>query len=128
MPQIDLNLNHKIFVPKFYPYLFNYNNRHEIYYGGAGSGKSVFVFQKVIIKAINNVRRILVVRKTAKSNANSTFQCVLDILTKWKLIDYCKINKTNYTVRLPNGSVFLFYGCDDSEKIKSISGITDIIV
>ena len=128
MPQIDLNLNRKIFVPKFYPYLFDYSNRYEVHYGGAGSGKSVFVFQKVIIKAINNIRRILVVRKTAKSNANSTFQCVLDILSKWKLIDYCKINKTNYTVRLPNGSVFLFYGCDDSEKIKSISGITDIII
>lgn len=52
---------------------------------------------------------------------------LLDTLSKFKLLSYCKVNRTDFTVTLPNGSVFLFYGMDDAEKIKSIAGITDII-
>lgn len=32
------------------------------------------------------------------------------------------------TIELPNGSLFIFKGLDDSEKIKSISGISDIVI
>ena len=41
-------------------------------------------------------------------------------------ICHCKVNLTTYTITLPNGSIFLFKGMDDSEKIKSITDITDI--
>ena len=41
---------------------------------------------------------------------------------------YCKINKTDMTIELPNGSVFIMRGLDDQEKIKSISGIDDIVI
>ena len=34
MPSIDLNISKNVFVPLYYPYLFNYDNRYEIYYGG----------------------------------------------------------------------------------------------
>ena len=50
----------------------------------------------------------------------------MDTLKKWQLLQYCKINLSNYTITLPNGSMFLFKGLDDSEKIKSITDITDI--
>lgn len=50
----------------------------------------------------------------------------MDTLSKWQLLQYCKINLSNYTITLPNGSIFLFKGLDDSEKIKSITDITDI--
>ena len=48
------------------------------------------------------------------------------MLKKWQLYKYCKINLSTYTITLPNDSVFLFKGLDDSEKIKSITDITDI--
>ena len=38
---------------------------------------------------------------------------------------YCKINRTDFTIELYNGSSFLFAGLDDPEKIKSITGLTD---
>lgn len=41
---IDLHLSKKLFNPAYYPYLFEYSKRYEVYYGGAGSGKSHFVF------------------------------------------------------------------------------------
>ena len=31
---IDLNISKNVFVPLYYPYLFNYDNRYEVYYGG----------------------------------------------------------------------------------------------
>lgn len=67
------------------------------------------------------------VRKVAKSNLNSTFKMTLDILSQFQILTLCGINKTTLTITLPNGSEFLFYGCDDIEKLKSIAGITDII-
>jgi phage terminase large subunit len=42
------------------------------------------------------------------------------------LYQYCKVNLSTYTITLPNDSVLLFKGLDDSEKIKSITDITDI--
>ena len=48
------------------------------------------------------------------------------MFSAFNLTPYIKINKTNFTITLSNGSVFLFKGLDDKEKIKSIVGITDI--
>lgn len=127
MPKIDLKINKKVFVEKYYPLLWNYNHRHEVYYGGAGSGKSIFVFQKVILKALSMKRKILVVRKYAKSNLNSTWALTLDILSKWKLLDLCNVNNSIQQITFPNTSKIIFVGCDDPEKLKSIAAITDVV-
>lgn len=127
MANINLNIKRGVFNEAYFPYVTDYSQRFNVYYGGAGSGKSIFVFQKLIIKAFKMRRKVLVVRKTAKSHANSTFQTVIDILSRFNVLTYCNINKTTLTILLPNGSKFLFYGCDDVEKIKSIAGITDIV-
>ena len=92
----------------------------------AGSGKSVFVAQKLIYKACAFKRKVLVIRKYGTTLRDSVFQLFMDTLKKWQLLQYCKINLSNYTITLPNGSMFLFKGLDDSEKIKSITDITDI--
>lgn len=106
--------------------LFDYSHRHEVYYGGGGSGKSVFITQKLLIKALNDKRRVLVMRKVGKSCRQSTWELMLDTLSKFHIKDKCRINKSNYEIELPNGSLFIFTGCDDVEKIKSIFDITDI--
>lgn len=123
---IDIQVSRKIFNEAYYPSLLDYYNRYEVYYGGAGSGKSVFVAQKLLIKACNDIRRVLIVRKVARTLRDSVFQLMLNTLSQFKIIDKCSINKTNFTIGLPNGSQFLFYGLDDVEKMKSITGITDI--
>ena len=120
-----MNVNLK--VNKVYsPYLFDYKNRLEIYYGGSGSGKSVFVAQKLILKAINNVRKILIIRKVANTQKDSCFALMQNILSELNLLKHCTVNKSTFDITLPNGSVFLFKGLDDSEKIKSIADISDI--
>ena len=122
----NVNLQRRLFNDAYFPFLFDYTHRYEIYYGGSGSGKSVFVAQKLLYKACRSKRKILIVRKYATTLKDSVFQLMVDVVTQWKIYNYCKINLSNYTITLPNGSVFLFKGLDDSEKIKSIAGITDI--
>ena len=123
---INLNISKKIFNDVYFPHLMDYSNRYEIYYGGAGSGKSVFVCQKLLIKACKSKRKVLVIRKYGTTLKDSVFQLFVDMLKKWGLYSYCKVNLSTYTIVLPNDSVFLFKGLDDSEKIKSITDITDI--
>lgn len=122
---IDLHLSKEIFNEVYLPYLTDYSNRFECYVGGSGSGKSVFVAQKLLYKALTYKRKILVVRKTLVSQKDSCWQLILDLLSKWHLTQYCKIRYSDYNIELPNGSLFLFKGLDDSERIKSIVGITD---
>ena len=123
---INLNISKKIFNEAYFPHLFDYSNRYEVYYGRAGSRKSVFICQKLLVKACASKRKTLVVRKFGTTLKDSVFQLFVDTLKKWKLYEYCKINLTNFTITLPNESTFLFKGLDDSEKIKSITDITDI--
>ena len=126
MPPINLKLSKKLFNDIYFPHLLDYSKRYEVYFGGAGSGKSVFIAQKLIVKACKRKRKVLVIRKVGTTLRDSVFQLVIDILKKWQLYEHCTINQTTYTITLPNDSVFLFKGLDDSEKIKSITDITDI--
>ena len=108
--------------------VFDYSCRYQVYYGGAGSGKSHYVFQKIVVKALNERRKVLVIRKVARTLKDSCFQMVLDSLSKFRVLGDCKVNNSTFTITLANGSVFLFKGMDDSEKIKSVAGITDIVI
>lgn len=126
--KINLQLSRGIFNDAYYPLLFDYSKRYEIYYGGAGSGKSVFIAQKLLAKACMSKRKVLVIRKYGTTLKDSVFDLLKSTLAKWGLYAHANINLSTYTITLPNGSVFLFKGMDDSEKIKSITDITDVWV
>ena len=112
----------------YMPYLYDYSHRYEVYYGGAGSGKSVFIAQKLLLKALNEKRKVLIVRKTLNSQKDSCWRLMLEQLDSLGIKSFCKVRISDYAIELPNKSVFLFKGLDDSERIKSIVGITDIWV
>lgn len=126
MARMILNLKKSLFNEVYYPHLLDYKHRYEVYYGGAGSGKSVFICQKLLVKACRSKRKVLIIRKYGTTLKDSVFQLVVDMLKKWHIYDLCKVNLSTYTITLPNDSVILFKGMDDSEKIKSITDITDI--
>ena len=110
----------------YMPYLYDYSRRYEVYYGGAGSGKSVFIAQKLIIKALNSKRKVLIIRKTLNSQKDSCWRLMLEQLDDLNIRQLCKVRITDYAIELPNKSVLLFKGLDDAERIKSIVGITDV--
>jgi len=122
---MKVRINEEAFNPIYYQYLEDYSYRYNMYMGGSGSGKSHFITQKLIIKALQSKRKILIMRKVGRTIKDSVFALMLSILQDIGLYSYCQINKTNYTVTFPNGSTFLFSGVDDPEKLKSIADITD---
>ena len=100
-------------------------------YGGASSGKSHGVVQKVVLKSLqhwNHPRKVLWLRKVDRTIQDSIFTDVVDCLSTWQLLPLCRVNKSNRTIHLPNGAVFLFKGMDDPEKIKSIKGLSDVVM
>lgn len=122
---MKLKIHKNIFIPVYYPHLRNWDKRYQVYYGGAGSGKSHFIAQALVYKALIDERRILVLRKVNKTTRTSTFDLLLQILDQFHILNLCKVNKSDFTITLPNDSQFLCMGLDDPEKIKSITGLTD---
>ena len=69
--EIKLNIKKKVFNDVYFPYLRDYSHKYEIYYGGSGSGKSYFIAQKLLIKALTDKRDVLVIRKVGVSQKES---------------------------------------------------------
>ncbi|MDT2816293.1 PBSX family phage terminase large subunit [Vagococcus lutrae] len=128
---LEFNSPSKVFNKHIYDVLFDYSKTTEIHYGGASSGKSHGVVQKVVIKACQkwkHPRKILFLRKVGATIKDSIFEDVKSCLSDLGLLERCKVNMTDYRITLPNGAVFLFKGMDDPEKIKSIKGLSDILM
>lgn len=121
----------KVFNKHVYNIIDDYTKFTEIHYGGASSGKSHGVVQKVVLKACKKwrkPRRVLFLRKVGRSIKDSIFADVIACLSDFNLLDRCKVNNTDFRITLPNGAEFLFKGMDDPEKIKSIKGISDVVM
>ncbi len=128
MANIQLNLKKSLFVPKFYPLLLDYTHRWEVYMGSAGSSKSYFITQKLIVRACREEIKILVCRRYGTTIRNTCFSLFKDILSKWKLTPYVKIRETDFNIKFPNGSEIIFMGLDEETKLLSLNNIGAIFI
>ena len=96
--------------------------------GSAGSAKSYFITQKLIIRACSEKIKILVCRRTATTIRNTCFSLFKDIIAKWKLTPYIKIRETDFNIRFPNGSEIIFIGLDEETKLLSLNNIGAIFI
>ena len=119
---MERNKSHKL--------VFEDTNRFLISYGGAGSGKSYSVAQKILTRILTEENhKFLICRKVARTLRVSVFQLFKDLISQLGLYDKFKINKSDMTItNISNDSALLFFGLDDIEKLKSIQGITSIWV
>lgn len=125
---IELNISKSKFIPKLYPTLNDYSHRFEVYMGSAGSGKSYYITQKLILKALKEKRRVIVARRYGSTLRNSVFALFKIVLNDFKLTSYCKIRETDFYIQLPNGSEFIFLGLDDENKLLSLANISDVFL
>lgn len=128
MAQINLTLKKGLFVPKFYPLLFDYSHRWEVYMGSAGSSKSYFITQKLIIRCCKEPIKVLVCRRTGATIRNTCFSLFKDILAKWQLTPYVKIRESDFNIRFSNGSEIIFLGLDEETKLLSLNNIGCIFI
>lgn len=132
-PQIKIKIKNpsRVFNKHIYDKLTDYSTFTEIHYGGASSGKSHGVIQKVVFKSLQAwkyPRKVLFLRKVGSSVYDSIFEDVKQCLEAWGLLGACKVNNSAYRIELPNGAQFIFKGLDNREKIKSIKGISDVVM
>lgn len=125
---IKLNLNRNQFIPKFYPLLFDYSHRWEFWCGSAGSGKSYTICQRIIMRCCKEPIKVLVCRRYASTLRNSCFALFKEVLAKWHLTPYVKINESDFRIRFPNGAEIIMVGLDTEEKLLSLQNVSTIWV
>ena len=92
---LNFKISKKCFNAAYLPQLNNYSKRFNVYYGGAGSGKSHFVVQKMIYKYLKYPgRKCLVARKVSSTLRESIFALFKSVIGDWQLYEQCKVNKT----------------------------------
>jgi phage terminase large subunit len=93
----------------------------QIMYGGASSGKSVFLAQRVVFDLIKGGRNYLVCREVGRTVRGSVAMEIGKVISSWNVSQFFNINKTDGTITCTNGYQCVFTGLDDVEKIKSIT-------
>lgn len=114
--------------PRFENYIFDWDYKTYLLVGGYGSSKSYNTALKIILKCLEEKRKVLVVREVFDTIRDSCFDLLVEILTDLHLIGETR-KKVRCTtspmkIRFPNGSQILFKGMDKPEKLKSINGVT----
>lgn len=129
MSEIKVDLNKlNLITNKVYRKYYKERSRIAFFYGGAGSGKSVFCAQKLVYRCIvERGHKFVVFRKVGATVKNSTFALIKQILSDAGLLKFTKINYTEHRFNLePFGSEIICAGLDEPEKLKSIAGITGL--
>lgn len=111
----------------YIPYLQD-NTRTQIFFGGSSSGKSFFVAQRTILDVLLVGRNYLVVRQVANSIKRSVFNQLVKTIADMNLNAEFEINKGDMVITcVRNKKQIYFAGCDNIEKLKSITPINGVI-
>lgn len=70
----------------------------------------------------------MVCRRYGTTIRQTVFNLFKEVLKKWKLTPYVKINESDYRIVFPNGSEILFSGLDEETKLLSLNNISTIWV
>lgn len=123
---IQLKVKSRVFLPAFRPYISDYTNRYEIYWGGRASGKTVFIIQKLLLKGIKEKRFILLMNKQTAGIKDKVWKELLDAISFFHLEEYFTLNRSEFRATCVNGTEFRCLGLDEPEKAKAISNVSDI--
>jgi phage terminase large subunit len=127
----DLSSLNNLVMTHFYPLLID-KHRFLVLRGGAGSGKSVFCVIKIIVRILfgyksKTIHNILVIMKTQSSMGNTVIAEFRKWLIKFNILNtICEEKKSPPEFNFSNGSRIFFLGCDDPDKLLSLSGVTSI--
>lgn len=131
-----MEVNANIEISKaFEEYIQDWDYKTYLLIGGYGSGKSWHTAFKIVLKCLQEKRLVLVARKVFETIRDSCFSLFKDILDRLgilqeeekrarKLSTKVLALRSPMEIRFPNGSRIIFKGLDDTEKIKSIHGVS----
>ncbi|MBC8590620.1 PBSX family phage terminase large subunit [Wansuia hejianensis] len=110
--------------PHFEDFIFDWDYKTYFLVGGYGSSKSYHVALKIILKCLEEKRKVLVVREVFETIRDSCFALFEEIISDLELDDRIKTVTSPMQVKFPNGSQIIFKGMDKPAKLKSIHGVT----
>ena len=126
---IKLNIGPNLVLPVYRPYFEDYSCRYNVFYGGRGSGKTIFMMDKLLIKGLKEKRTILLMRKTTASCKFSVWKELKAAVDRFQLGKYFTFYESDYSaVCHLNGTIFKCSGLDIAEKIKGFSEISDVLL
>lgn len=125
--KLTVNIDEDVFTGVFWK-IDPVTSRFLLVYGSTGSSKSFTVAQREIKKGMENKEKILVIRKVAATIKDSVFASFKSRMNEFSLQGYYRYTASPANIFLANGTEFLFRGLDDPEKLKSIEGITRIVI
>lgn len=128
MLTIDKEVN-----PRFENFIFDWNYKTYLLLGGYGSSKSYHIALKIILKCLEEKRKVLVIREVYETIRESCFDLFKEILDdlgilaeEGRKVIRNKVIAKSSPMRLdfPNGSKVIFKGMDKPEKLKSINDVS----
>lgn len=122
----DVTIDSRVFNDVYIPYLDD-DTRVQIFYGGAGSGKSVFLAQRTIIDVMKGGRNYLVCRAVGRTIRRSVFEEISKLIRDWDLGNLFSTNKSEMIITCSNGYQIMFSGLDDVEKLKSMTPAKGVV-
>lgn len=100
--------------------------RIQIFFGGASSGKSYFIAQRILRDVLDG-RNTLVLRNVARTLRGSCWNEIIKAIAEHGAHPYVNISKSEMLITSYRGSQILFAGLDDVEKIKSITPASGVL-
>lgn len=126
MTEYNIEIDPAVFNRAYLPYL-DCLTRTQVFFGGASSGKSVFLAQRDVIDVLGGNRNFLVCRQVAKTLRRSVFSEIKKVITDWGIRHLFNILESEMVITCANGKQILFVGLDDTEKLKSITPADGVI-
>lgn len=124
--RVDIPNPLQIYNEAYLPYFTN-QKRLQIFFGGAASGKSVFLAQRTVRNVLKG-RNYLVVRNVAGTLRGSCWNEIVKVINVMGLEEQFHIGKSDMTITcVPSMAQIIFIGLDDVQKIKSITPANGVI-
>lgn len=128
----------KAVCPHFEDYIFNWDYEQYLAIGGYGSGKSYNTAFKIVLKCLQETRKVLVVREVFDTIFESCYDLIYEVLDDMNLIyEGNKRSQSSSKViaiksplqfKFPNGSRIIFKGMDKPRKLKSLNNVSIVWV
>lgn len=106
--------------------------RFVVVFGSSNSSKSYSVHQSELLNIMQKGKGdTMILRKHGVDIRESSFKLLMTLISDWGISRYFKTyysNENRRIVYVPTGRSIIFKGLDDSERIKSITGIKRVVM